>query len=47
MGPFGPPEMMQQLGPGWDQAKRGLLLLLALLCGVILLLWWLDTRVLA
>lgn len=44
MGPFGPPETMQQLGPVWDRAKRPLILVLVLLLALVALLAWLDLR---
>lgn len=42
MGPLGPPEMMQTLGPQWERARRPLLVLLAILLAIIALMWWID-----
>ena len=44
MGPLGAPEVLQQLGPVWERAKRPLLALLVALAAVIALLAWLDLR---
>lgn len=44
MGPLGPPETIQQLGPVWERAKRPILVLLVLLLALVALLAWLDMR---
>lgn len=44
MGPLGPPEILQQLGPVWERVKRPLVAFLALLLLAIALLAWLALR---
>lgn len=44
MGPLGPPEVLQQLGPIWDRVKGPLVALLVFLLLAIAFLAWIALR---